>query len=98
MLQVLVEHCPKTLLLLNEKLQMHMYSISKKNNVMVIGHLFSCTMISSITNSLLLHLIEVSKQTSCVMFLRACILLPLTMTKWLMALELVFILSKHIDI
>lgn len=57
---------------------------------MVISYLFCCTRISRVTNSLLLHLIEGSKQTSCVMILRAHILLSLTMTKWLMALELAF--------
>lgn len=93
-----VGHSPKSLFLLNQRLQMHIYSISSKNNAVVIGYLFCCTKISSITNSPLLYLIEWSKQTSCVMILRAHNLLSLTMTKWLMTIELVFMWLKHIDI
>ena len=96
--KVLVGHSPKTSFLLNERLQMNIYSISKKNYALVIGYLLCCTKISSITNSLLLYLTEQSKQTRCVMIVSAYILLALAMTKWLMVLELVFIWSKHADI
>lgn len=82
MWKVLVGYNPKTQSLLNEWLQMHIYSMSKKNNAKITGYLFCCTKISSITNSVLLYLIEWSKQTNCVMIFRTHILLSLTMTKW----------------